>query len=155
MRLPALPLLLAAAALASCAPSPESLGLDEAALEDGVGRRIGSPGTCVVIASEGKIVYRWGSHVTCGRELPSCEGAGATTVERLAEAGETRRISCPWGTGVASWWSGRGRTTKGEATFAASMAGPDALPAIEVERRLTPVLKSAGLAVGPEAPAPE
>lgn len=146
-------LLVAGAALAACAPKPADLGLDEAVLEERIGRRVGSPGTCVVLASEGRIVYRWGTHVTCGRELPSCEGSETTTAEDLAKAGTARRISCPSGPYVASWWSGEGRTASGRVTFAASMAGPDALPAIEVERRLTPVLKDAGLTVGEAPPA--
>lgn len=143
--------LLAAMALASCAPSPESLGLDETALQNGIGRRIGSPGACVVIASEGRIAYTWGSYLTCGRELPTCDGKIATA-ERLAQDGAIKRISCPYGAGVASWWAASGRTSTGVVTVVASMAGPDALPAIEVERRLTPILKEAGLTVGPELP---
>lgn len=148
----ALVLLAVGAILAACAPRPADLGLDEAVLENDIGRRIGSPGTCVVLASDGEIVYRWGTHVICGRELPSCEGSATTTAEALAVAGAPRRVSCPNGTDVAAWWSGSGRTSKGVVTFAASMAGPDALPAIEVERRLTPVFKNAGLTVGVAPP---
>lgn len=142
----------AAGALQACAPKPADLGLNADLLDDQIGRRIGSPGTCVVVAKDGQIVYRWGTHVVCGRSLPACVAPGETTVEDLATAGEVRRISCPSGVEVASWWSGAGRTRAGRVTFAASMAGPDALPAIEVERRLTPVLARGGLTVEPAAP---
>lgn len=133
---------------AACAPTPADLGVDETVLESGIGRRVGSPGTCVVLAAEGKVIYRWGGAVVCGRSIASCEG-GETTAEALAIAGTSRRVSCPWGSNVASWWSGTAETPQGRVGFAASMAGPDALPAIEMEARLTPVLRQAGVAVEP------
>ena len=62
-----------AATLSACAPGAPA-GVDKAKLDDAVSRAIGDPGTCVLIGDGGKVVYRYGTNVICGRKLPTCEG---------------------------------------------------------------------------------
>ena len=64
--------LLACAALAACSPKLPA-GVDKHRLDLAVNDAIGDPNTCVLIGRpDGELVYRFGSHMTCGRRLPSC-----------------------------------------------------------------------------------
>ena len=142
--------------LAACSPSIE--GVDEAALADGVGRTIGDPGTCVILVDKSaEVIWRYGTHMTCARSLPACEGGGATTVHALANAaaqgGETA-MSCdaaPGGSRTVAWASGpvaAGKGAKhGPLFYAAVMEGEPnrTLPGREIRTRLEGVFAEAGL----------
>ena len=152
---------LAAAAIlaltaAACAP-PGPEGVDQQRLADAVGRAIGDPNTCVLMASkaDGEIVWRYGTHMTCARELPSCQGAGRITVEAVKDAavrGEEIAISCPSlrdGSTSVGWAAGPIQaspgTQYGELVFAAVMEGERALPGREITLRLEQAFKRAGM----------
>lgn len=142
--------------LAACAPAIK--GVDEAALADAVGGAIGDPGTCVVLVDKSTdVVWRYGSHMTCARSLPACEGRGVTTVQALANAavqgGETA-MSCdsaPDGSRTVGWASGpvvAGKNAQHEPLFfAAVMEGESdrTLPGREIKARLESVFANAGL----------
>ena len=83
-------------------PTVASDGVDEALLSQSIGRQIGSPSTCVVIAdaASGKLVWRGGGYITCSRNLPTCDG-DVTTAEALLQANlgkPARFFSCDSGT---------------------------------------------------------
>ncbi|HYG27629.1 MAG TPA: hypothetical protein VD906_12045 [Caulobacteraceae bacterium] len=150
--------LLAAIALSSsvAACSPAIEGVDEAALADGVGRAIGDPNTCVLLVNRAaEVVWRYGTHMTCARSLPSCEGDGVTTVDALGEAaarGDKRAISCPSqadGSTTVGWASGPVVASEGAVHeplfFAAVMEGDRALPGREIQTRLENVFADVGL----------
>lgn len=152
MRRGAAPGLLTAAlalALAACTPDPTAVGLDDETLDAEIGRRIGSAGTCVAVAAEGRIVYTWGNYVTCARRAPTCSGSETSSVEAAALAGVPRRVSCPSGELISSWWVADGRTSRVPVTVAVNMAGEDALPGIEIERRARRAFERAGMTFDP------
>lgn len=144
---------LAVAGLSACAPKlPE--GVDEAALTQAVGRSIGSPSTCVVIAdASGKLVWRGGGYVTCSRNLPDCEG-GQTTAETLLKASlgkPARFVSCPSPAAAANtvgWAIGPVPTGQGKParnlTYVAVMEGDRALPGLEIKDRVERAFQKAG-----------
>lgn len=144
---------LAAAGLSACSPKLPS-GVDEAVLTQSVGKSIGSPSTCVVIAdASGKLVWRGGGYVTCSRNLPSCEGA-QTTAETLLKASlgkPARFISCASGgaNGATVGWSsgpvptGEGKPPRG-LTYVAVMEGERALPGLEIKDRVERAFAKAG-----------
>lgn len=147
-------LALALVGLAACAPKlPE--GVDEARLSEAVGRAIGGPNTCVLIADKaGKLVWKAGGYITCARNLPTCRGATATaqTVLEGAMGQPPRFISCPTGTGGANTvgWAlgpvptGEGRPDRG-LSYVAVMEGERALPGREVQERVERAFVKAGL----------
>lgn len=142
------------AVLAACAPSAPK-GVNTDALDEAVGDAIGTVGTCVIVVDKAtkKTVWRLGTHVTCGRVLPSCEGTATRTVEDLAEQvaadGKEVTASCPsvadgsrnvgWAGGVA------GDPAKGLVYGAAMEAGERALPGREVKLRVEGAFRKAGL----------
>lgn len=147
------PVILATAALAACSPKlPE--GVDESVLTQSVGKQIGSPSTCVVIAdAKGKLVWRGGGYVTCARNLPSCDGT-VTTAEALLKANlgkPARFLSCPNGTGAGNTvgWAigpvptGAGKPSRG-LTYVAVMEGERALPGLEIKDRVERAFEKAG-----------
>ncbi|WP_312161976.1 hypothetical protein [Phenylobacterium sp.] len=146
---------LSAAALGACAPgAPE--GVRKAVLDQAVSDAIGDPGTCVLIADQGKVVYQYGTHVVCGRTLPTCEGPGVQSLDQLLKkaAGERRTASCRSnadGTRIVAWASGpiEGRERM---TFAAVMEASEAPPGIVVADKLASAFARAGL--GPKQPSP-
>lgn len=140
----------------ACAPSgPE--GVDTAVLDEMVGRAVGDPSTCVLLAERntGDIVYRYGTHMTCSRTLPACQGGGTLTVNALKDAaakGDERAISCPSlpdGSTTVGWASGPvkpGPGAKyGQLVYAAVMEGERALPGREIKLRLEGALRRAGM----------
>ena len=144
---------LAVAGLTACSPKlPE--GVDESALAQAVGRSIGSPSTCVVIAdAKGKLVWRGGGYITCARNLPSCDGAEVTAEAVLkANLGKPARfISCPSPAAPANtvgWAMGPVPTSEGkparDLTYVAVMEGEKALPGIEIQERVERAFKKAG-----------
>lgn len=145
--------LFAAASLSACAPKLPS-DVDESALTQAVGRSIGSPSTCVVIAdAKGKLVWRGGGYVTCARNLPDCQG-GETTAEALLKANigkPARFLSCPSPAAAANtvgWAIGPVPTGEGKPsrnlTYVAVMEGDRALPGLEIKDRVERAFKRAG-----------
>jgi len=144
---------LAAAGLSACSPKLPQ-GVDETALTQAVGKSIGSPSTCVVIAdAAGKLVWRAGGYITCSRNLPSCDGA-QTTAETLLKANlgkPARFLSCASGgpNGATVGWSigpvptGEGKPPRG-LTYVAVMEGEKALPGLEIQDRVEHAFKKAG-----------
>lgn len=141
---------LAAAVLAACSPGAPK-GVDKAILDEAVSRAIGDPGTCVLIAEGGRTVYQYGTHMVCGRSLPTCDGQGAQTLEQLLKAtpatGDRKTASCrsnPEGTRIVAWASGpvEGRPSM---TYAAVMEANEAPPGIVIADKLTSAFARAGL----------
>lgn len=153
MRVPAV-LALALVALAACAPKLPD-GVDEARLSQTVGRAIGGPNTCVLIANRaGKLVWKAGGYITCARNLPTCQGATTTaqTVLEGAIGRPARFASCPTGTGGANtvgWAMGPVPTSEGRPdrglSYVAVMEGERALPGREVQERVERAFARAGL----------
>ncbi|MET3664870.1 hypothetical protein [Caulobacter sp. 1776] len=142
---------LAAVGLTACSPKlPE--GIDESVLTQAVGRSIGSPSTCVVIAdAKGKLVWRGGGYITCSRNLPDCEGA-QTTAEDLVKANlgkPARFLSCPSSAANTVGWAigpvptGEGKPDR-HLTYVAVMEGERALPGLEIKDRVERAFKKAG-----------
>lgn len=149
MRTRAAACVLSAAVLAACAPTAPK-GVDKAALDDAVSRAIGDPGTCVLISEGGKLVYRYGSNVVCGRTLPSCDQTAPRTVADLLAAaptaGQPRTASCrsnPEGTRVVAWAAGP--VEGGDLTFAAVMEGNEVPPGVIIADKLKTAFARAGL----------
>ncbi|CAN7460445.1 hypothetical protein LJR164_003042 [Phenylobacterium sp. LjRoot164] len=141
---------LSAAVLAACSPAAPK-GVDKAVLDEAVSRAIGDPGTCVLIAEGGRTVYQYGTHVVCGRALPSCEGAGVQTLEQLLKAtspeAERQTASCrsnPEGSRIVAWASGPVEGRPGM-TYAAVMEANEAPPGIVIADKLTAAFARAGL----------
>lgn len=151
-RLAALTFALAAAA---CSPSIE--GVDNAVLEEAVGSAIGDYNTCVLLVDgEGEVAWRYGTRMTCARQLPACaDDGGVTTVDLMAGAaakGFETATSCPSkpdGSTSVGWAAGPVKAGEGAARqplfYAAVMEGERALPGREIRLRLENALARAGL----------
>lgn len=143
---------LAAAGLSACSPKLPA-GVDEAKLTEAIGKSIGSPSTCVVIAdAKGSLVWRGGGYITCSRNLPTCDGT-TTTAEKLLKAsiGQPARFkSCPTTeANTVGWAIGPVPTSPGKTdlhlTYVAVMEGDRALPGLEIQDRVERAFKRAGL----------
>ncbi len=142
-------LLLAALLASACAPNAPK-GVDKAVLDQAVGKAVGDPGTCVLIAQGGKTVYRFGSNVVCGRKLPACGGGLAQTPDDLLEAALASKTpmtaSCPSnleGSRLVAWASG---PIEGhDMVYAAVMEGDNVPPGVVIADKLGAAFKSAGL----------
>ena len=150
MRALAAALGLSVAVLAACSPTAPK-GVDKAVLDEAVSRAIGDPGTCLLIAEGGKTVYQYGTHMVCGRSLPTCDGQGAQTLEQLLKAtpatGDRKTASCrsnPEGTRIVAWASGPVEGRPGM-TYAAVMEANEAPPGIVIADKLTSAFARAGL----------
>ncbi len=150
MRALAAALGLSVAVLAACSPTAPK-GVDKAVLDEAVSRAIGDPGTCLLIAEGGKTVYQYGTHMVCGRSLPTCEGAGTQTLEQLLKAtpadAERKTASCrsnPEGTRIVAWASGPVEGRPGT-TYAAVMEASEAPPGIVIADKLATAFARAGL----------
>lgn len=144
---------LAAAGLSACSPKLPA-DINEDVLTKSIGKQIGSPSTCVVIANaEGRLVWRGGGYITCSRNLPSCDGA-TTTAETLLKASlgkPARFLSCASGgpNGATVGWSiGPVPTAEGKPprglTYVAVMEGDKALPGLEIKDRVERAFEKAG-----------
>lgn len=143
---------IAATGLSACSAKLPA-GVDESALTQAVGRSIGSPSTCVIVAdSQGRTVWRGGGYITCSRNLPSCDGAQITAEAALkASLGKPARFtSCPSGTGANTvGWAigpvpaGEGKPPRG-LTYVAVMEGDRALPGLEIKERVERAFQKAG-----------
>ena len=127
--------------------------VDEAALTKAIGRSIGSPSTCVIVAdAQGRTVWRGGGYITCSRNLPSCQGGETTTAPDVLKASlgkPARFISCPTtGTNTVGWAIGPVPTGAGRPprnlTYVAVMEGDKALPGLEIKERTERALEKAG-----------
>ena len=146
-------LVIAGLALAACSPKLPD-GVDEARLADSVGRAIGGPNTCVLLADKaGKVVWTGGGYITCSRNLPTCGGVTTTaqTVLEGAIGKPSRFASCPSGPGVntVGWAMGPVPTSQGKPErglyYVAVMEGERALPGREVQDRAQEAFARAGL----------
>ena len=140
--------------LAACSPQlPE--GVDSTALNDAVGRAVGSGSTCVLVADKaGRTVWRGGGYITCARTLPTCAGPTSTAPDVLkAVRGKPARfVSCASLTGGANtvgWAMGPVPTAAGKPDrglyYVAVMEGERALPGREVQDRVEGAFAKAGL----------
>ncbi|MGA0604162.1 hypothetical protein ACO2Q3_25890 [Caulobacter sp. KR2-114] len=123
------------------------------ALDAAIGRSIGDPTTCVLIAraSDRKVVYRYGEGFNCVRGLPACDRPGTLSAEQaLALATPTGRFkscnsddagdrSVGWAEGVAKSAHGR------QLVYSAMMEGQRALPGMEMSARLDEAFANADL----------
>lgn len=144
---------LVVALLAGCSPKLPA-GVEEERLANVVGRAIGSPSTCVIVAdATGKRIWRGGGYITCSRNLPNCEGATVTAEAVLkASLGKPARfLSCPspsGGVNTVGWAmgpvpAGEGKTSSG-LRYVAVMEGERALPGREVQDRVEGAFEKAG-----------
>jgi hypothetical protein len=144
---------LAAAGLSACSPKLPA-AINETVLTEAIGKSIGSPSTCVLIAdAKGNQAWRGGGYITCARNLPSCDGA-TTTAEKLLKANigkPVRFLSCPTAAGsnnTVGWALGPVPTGAGKPdlhlTYVAVMEGDRALPGLEIQDRVERAFKKAG-----------
>ena len=143
---------LAAAGLSACSPKLPA-DVDEAVLTKAIGKSIGSPSTCVIVADDrGRTVWRGGGYITCSRNLPTCQGGETTTAADVLKAGlgkPARFTSCPTtGANTVGWAIGPVPTSAGKPpqalTYVAVMEGEKALPGLEIQDRVERAFKKAG-----------
>ena len=155
---PALSLLLLT--LAACGPIGGAAGvaaggggLPSEALDTAIGRSIGDPTTCVLIANRAdrKVLYRYGDGFNCARGLPACDRPGTLSAQQaLAFAdGEGRHASCnsnASGDRTVGWAQGKVASShQRDLIYSAMMEGQRTLPGIEMSARLDEVFRHAGL----------
>ena len=151
MRGVALAALSAALVLAACAKSGSGLPSD--ALDLQIGRAIGDPTTCVLIAdrSSHKVLYSYGQKFNCLRGMPACDRPGYMSAQQalsLADTAEGRGASCtstPDGSRMVGWAEGRVNSSRRDLIFSAVMEGDRALPGQEMLARLADAFSAAGL----------
>jgi hypothetical protein len=140
---------LTALALAGCSPGAPK-GVSQENLDNAIINAIGDPDTCVLIAEKGDVVYRFGTHVVCGRALPSCDGANLRTADDLLKqasaGGAPVTASCPSnadGSRTVGWAAGPvpGR----DLTYAAVMEGKATPPGRVIADKLADAFVAAGL----------
>lgn len=131
------------------APSLQDLDLDNQ-----IGRAVGDPSTCVILADRktGKTLYTYGVAANCAVALPACDRPGTLTAKQavpLADSLEGRHAGCdtrPDGSRSVGWAQGRVTSTAGrDLTYTAVMEGERALPGLEMSDRLVQAFKNAGL----------
>lgn len=140
---------LSAAILSACAPGAPA-GVDKAKLDEAVSRAIGDPGTCVLVGQGGKVAYRYGTNVICGRKLPTCDGQGVQTLSDLLAVAPTsglpKTASCrsnPEGTRIVAWAAGP--VEGSDLVFAAVMEGNEVPPGVIIADKLKTAFARAGL----------
>jgi hypothetical protein len=141
--------------LAACAPDAPP-GVNREDLDAAVSKAIGDPATCVLIAKAGssRVLYRYNTATACDRELPDCDGPGATKVGRLLDATakdrQPRTLSCDSavapGRGVG-WASGPIEGT--DLVYAAMMEGERAFPGRMMADRLAGAFRRAKVSKQP------
>lgn len=143
---------IAAAGLSACSPKLPA-DINEDVLAQAIGKSIGSPSTCVILAdAQGRMVWRGGGYITCARNLPTCQGE-TTTAEAVLKAGlgkPARFTSCPTtGNNTVGWAVGPVPTGEGKPalglTYVAVMEGERALPGLEIKERAEHAFEKAGL----------
>lgn len=142
----------AALALGACGQQAPS-GISHDLLETAVNGAIGDPNTCVLIgeAKSGRVVYQFGSHVTCGKAWPSC-GAGADRtagdlLKSTIRGGPVVQASCPSNAdgsrGVG--WAAGSVAGHPDLAYAAAMEGKATPPGVIIADKLQGAFKAAGL----------
>ena len=132
--------------LSGCAP-PLPGGVTKAGLDAAITQAIGDPNTCVLIAQGGKVSYRYGTNVVCGRAWPSCQGSEMRKVEDLLRVAKTPATASCYssrdGSRGVSWASGpvAGHT---DLAYAAVMEGKSVPPGIAMVDKLAEAFKGAG-----------
>ncbi|HEX7759088.1 MAG TPA: hypothetical protein VF459_06285 [Caulobacteraceae bacterium] len=123
------------------------------ALDDAVGKAIGDPTTCLLIAraSDHKMLYRYGDGFNCARGLPACDRPGVLSAEGAltlaTPAGRTKSCdSTPSGDRTVAWAEGKVKSAHGrDLVYSAMMEGQRTLPGIEMAARLDEVFANVGL----------
>ena len=144
----------AALNLAACNRVAPRAVIPSDALEAAIGKAIGDPTTCVLIAqrASGKILYTYGQAFNCLRGLPACDRPGTLSAQGalgLADSLDGRHTSCnsiPDGSRQVGWAEGRvtSRTNR-DLIYSAVMEGQQALPGEEMSARLQGVFARVGL----------
>lgn len=148
---PVLSILALGLLLAACAPGLPK-GVSQSRLEAALDDKVGDPNTCVLIgrAGDGKLVYRYGTHVVCGQAWPTCQGSNLVTADALlpqvARSRSASNLSCPTqpaGDRSVGWSSG---PVEGHAdlVYVAVMEGPTAPPGMIVAEHVASALRTAG-----------
>ena len=128
-------------------------GLPTGALDQAIGRAIGDPSTCLLLADRatGKVLYRYGESFNCVRGVPACDRPGylsATQALTLAATPGGRGASCPSvadGSRSVGWAEGVARGRRTNLVYSAVMEGQTALPGHEMAARLDDAFRKAGL----------
>lgn len=136
--------------LVACSPKG---GLPAEKLDAAIGRSIGDPTTCVLIAdrASGKVVYSYGDHFNCVRALPACDRPGALSGREalgLATATGGRGASCQSvadGSRSVGWAEGSIVGSQPSLIYSAVMEGQAALPGIEMNSRLAQAFTTTGV----------
>jgi hypothetical protein len=144
---------LASGGCSKTVPGGVAGGLPSGALDQAIGRAIGDPSTCVLVAdrSTGKVLYRYGEAFNCVRGLPACDRAGflsATQALALAGTSPGRGASCPSvtdGSRTVGWSEGVVVGRRSGLVYSAMMEGQTALPGHEMAARLGDAFQKAGL----------
>lgn len=138
--------------LAACA-RPMGGSLPQGALDGAIGKAIGDPTTCVLLADRatGKVVYTYGQLFNCQRGLPACDRKGFLSAQgslSLADTPSPRHASCPSsadGSRSVGWAEGRVVSAHRSLVYSAVMEGDRALPGEEMAARLEGAFQAAGL----------
>jgi hypothetical protein len=124
--------------------------VDKAVLDEAISRAVGDPGTCVLIAQQGKLVYQYGTHVVCGRQLPACDGPNLRDLAGLLKSAPTsgpdKTASCPSNpeqSRVVAWSAGPIAGT--DMVYAAVMEGEQTPPGIVISDKLKGVFARTGV----------
>lgn len=131
-----------AISVAGCSPKPPK-GVDEDALRNAIGERIGDLSTCVVLAQtgSGKTLWTYEALHACARVYAACDEPGersALQLSREAAAGKRLQTGCD----SVSWAAGP--TPRDGVVYAAVMFGERALPGMEIARRLDQAFAETG-----------
>jgi hypothetical protein len=138
--------------LTACGPQAPK-GISHDALEAAINGAIGDPNSCVLIgdAKTGRVVYQFGSHVTCGKEWPSCGAGRARTTDDLLKVvvkdPSAVQASCSSnsdGSRGVGWAAG---LVDGhpDLAYAAAMEGKSTPPGVIIADKLKVAFKAAGL----------
>lgn len=151
------------AILAACSPKAGGGGaglfgggdrLPSDALDDAIGRAVGDPTTCVLIANRAdrKVLYRYGEGFNCERGLPACDRPGTQSAEQALALATSppdgHFASCSSnaaGDRSVGWAEARVTGSKRDLIYSAMMEGQRALPGREIAARLDDAFRNAGL----------
>ncbi|HWA61975.1 MAG TPA: hypothetical protein VG939_11405 [Caulobacteraceae bacterium] len=130
-------------------------GLPSDALDAAIGRSIGDPTTCVLIANraDGKVLYQYGEGFNCERGLPACDRPGTLSARQALKlatsTSEGRMTSCnsdAAGDRSVGWAEGRITSSHNrDLVYSAVMEGERALPGREMAARLENEFQVVGL----------
>src|SRR5947209_3518464 len=134
---------MAATLLAAACTRPNGAGLPSTQLDQAIGKAVGDPTTCVLVADRatGKIRYRYGQLFNCVRGMPACDRPGFLTAKSALKlaAIPARGQSCPSNPQASrqvGWAEGVIGGASGPLIYSAAMEGDRALPGHEMNVRL-------------------